>query len=627
MRTLLALAVVVLAPQAAPATSAIGIIPAPVSLTPGTGQWKLQPSTALLVAPDTAETRSVAAYFANAVSGATGFQLAVKPSSGKAAVRGAIVLSLRAQPKGNPEAYTLDVTPRGVRIEACGAAGLFYGVQTLLQLLPPGIESLTRRNVAWTAPSVRIEDAPRFAWRGLLLDVSRHFFGKEIVKGYIDRMARYKFNVLHMHLTDDHGWRIEIKSRPNLAKVGAWRVPRFARFDEAEPPREGEAATDGGFYTQDDMRELIAYARERFVTILPEIEMPAHSLAAIASYPELSCTGIRYAVNPGSAYGDTDTALCPGNEQTFEYIEQVLSEISALFPSEFIHIGGDECDKRFWRKCPKCQRRIAEEHLNGEEELQSYLIRRAEKILQAKGKRLVGWDEILQGGLAPNATVMSWRGMSGGVAAAKMGHEVVMSPVEFAYLDYYQGDPTLEPSTFGRLLLSTCYKFEPVPEGVDPKLILGGQGNLWTESVPNPRHIEYMTWPRGLALAEVLWSPNTRRDWDKFFGRVEQQFPRLDAAEVNYSRAVYDVQIQPVEDSAGRLAVTMATEVSGCDIYYTLDGTNPDAFMPKYAGSPVTVPPGAYVVKAIAYRNGRPSGRMLSLTTKQLEDRLGRKKS
>jgi len=400
-----------------------------------------------------------------------------------------------------------------------------------------------------------------------------------------------------------------------LTQTGAWRVPRLGKWGTREAPREGEAATEGGFYTQDDIREVVAYARQRFVTVVPEIEMPGHSLAALAAYPELSCTGGPFQVNPGSNfYEKVDNAVCPGNEKTFEFIDKVFSEVAPLFPSEYVHIGGDECFKGFWKTCAKCQRRMADEHLSNVEELQSYLVRRAEKILESKGKKLIGWDEILEGGLAPNAAVMSWRGMAGGTAAAKMNHQVVMTPTNFVYLDYYQGDPSLEPSTFSRLLLSTCYHFEPTPDGVDPKYILGGQGNLWTESVPTPRHAEYMTWPRAFALAEVFWSPKASRDWDDFAGRVETQFQRLDAAQVNYARTMYDVALTRVQDAAGNRAIRMTTELSGCDIYYTFDGTNPDPFTSKYAGQPVPIPGDASVVKAIAWRGGHPSGRLLTLT-------------
>lgn len=619
-----ALIVLTLASAAAPA-AAPALIPQPVSVDMQAGAFRLHSGISIVAPPGVPEARQVAEYLSAALAAPTGWQFRISESTYPLLRRNAIALGLSGPSKTptHPEGYDLLVTPRGVRIEAPTPAGLFYGVQTLLQLLPPAIESQTRRDAPWTIPAVRIADHPRYAWRGLMLDVSRHFFPKQFVEQYIDRMARYKMNVFHWHLTDDNGWRIEIKGLPQLTKVGAWRVPRLAKWGTREAPREGEAATEGGFYTQDDIREVVAYAKRRFVTVVPEIEMPGHSLAALAAYPEISCTGGPFQVNPGSNfYAKVDNALCPGNEKTFEFIDQVIGEVAPLFPSQFIHIGGDECFKGFWKACPKCQRRMADEHLSTPEELQSYLVRRAEKIVESKGKKLIGWDEILEGGLAPNAAVMSWRGMSGGIAAAKMNHRVVMTPTNFVYLDYYQGDPSLEPSTFSRLLLSTCYRFEPTPEGVDPQYILGGQGNLWTESVPTPRHAEYMTWPRAFALAEVLWSPKERRKWDDFTARVEAQFERLDAAQVNYARSMFDVAVAPARDAAGSPAVEMTTELSGCDIYYTFDGTNPDPFTTKYAGAPVAIPGDASVVKAIAYRGGRPSGRLLTLNVKDLTARL-----
>jgi hexosaminidase len=627
MKTIAVIHIALILSAVSARASTLGLIPQPVSVEMQPGAFRLRSSTAIVVPPGVPEARQTGEYLANALSAPTGWRLKVTESSGKASRHNAIVLALtnESAAAAHSEGYDLDVTPRGVRIQAASPAGLFYGVQTLLQLFPPEIESRTGRDTVWTAPSVRIADYPRYGWRGLMLDVSRHFFPKEFVEGYINRMSRYKMNVFHWHLTDDNGWRIEIKALPQLTQIGAWRVPRLGPWGTREPAREGEAATEGGFYTQDDVREVVAYAKQRFVTVLPEIEMPGHALAALAAYPELSCTGGPFHVDPGSNfYEKVDNAFCPGNEKTFEFIDKVFSEVAPLFPSAYVHIGGDECFKGFWKSCPKCQRRMADEHLVNVGELQSYLVRRAEKILESKGKKLIGWDEILEGGLAPNAAVMSWRGMEGGVTAAKMNHRVVMTPTSFVYLDYYQGDPSLEPATFARLLLSTCYRFEPTPEGVDPQYILGGQGNLWTESVPNRRHVEYMTWPRAFALAEVLWSPQASRNWDDFAGRVESQFPRLDAAQVNYARTMYDVAMTPVRDASGKLAVRMSTELSGCDIYYTFDGTNPDQFMPKYPGEPVTIPGDAAVVRAIAYRGGRPSGRLLSLSVKELLARLDR---
>ena len=612
--------ILILLLQAAACLAAVDVIPQPASVQTHSGTFRLSGKTAIRVTPDSPETRQVATYLADFLQGPTGYHL--KVASGRAS-RNSIELALGGSSPA--EGYQLEVTSRGVKVQASSAAGLFYGVQTLLQLFPPELESRTQRNVAWTAPAVTITDAPRFAWRGLMLDVSRHFFNKDYVKQYIDRMARYKFNSFHWHLTDDNGWRIEIKSRPKLTQIGAWRVPRVGRWNLIEPPHEGEADTYGGFYTQDDIREVIAFAKSRFITVVPEIEMPAHSLAALAAYPELSCTGGPFRVNPGSPNRPrADNVYCPGNEDTFTFLNQVLTEVSALFPSAYVHVGGDEAYKGFWHECPKCQRRMAEEHLKNEDELQAYLMRRAEKMLAEKGKKLIGWDEILAGGLPDTAAVMSWRGMAGGVAAAKAGHKVVMSPNSFAYLDLYQGDPSLEPETYSQLRLSKSYQFDPVPADVDPAMILGGQGNLWTEQVPTTRHAEYMTWPRGLALAETLWSPRTAISWPAFVSRMEAQFRRLDEAQVNYSRSAYDPAVKPSRTADGKMALELSAEMPNTEIYYTLNDTMPDRFSEKYTGQAVVPPAGAYMLRAVIYRDGKPSGRMLAVKMSDLEARLPR---
>jgi len=616
-------------PQAASKTvsqnaPAIHLIPQPVSLQTSPGAFKLGPKTIISLPVDTPEVRRVGEYLQKAIETPTGYKLRIAAGRPSSTAGGTIVLSLVAgKAAGQPEGYELKMTPRVASIQAPAAAGLFYGVQTLLQLFPPEIASQQKVTAAWNAPCVQVLDYPRFAWRGLMLDVSRHFFGKQDVERYLDEMAHYKLNVFHWHLVDDNGWRIEIKGLPQLTKVGAWRVPRMARWGTSERPRADEAATDGGFYTQDDIKEVLAYAKDRFITVLPEIEMPGHSLAALAAFPELSCTGGPLYVNPGSPYyGKDDNSFCVGNEQTFVFLDKVLTEVAALFPSQYIHIGGDECLKTFWHACPKCQKRMKDEHLANEEELQSYFIRRVEKIVESKGKHIIGWDEILEGGLAPNATVMSWRGFEGGIAAAKQQHKVVMSPVGYSYLDYYQSDPLLEPRTFGYLTVSKSYQFEPVPEGIDANYILGGQANLWTESVPVWRHVEYMTWPRALALSEAFWSKKEARNWDAFVPRMEAHFQRLDAAEINYARSVYNVAIKPEKDAASHMVLRMSTELKDCDIYYTFNGTNPDKFAAKYAGAPVAIPGDADLVRAIAYRNGKPSGLLLSIPVKTLQERL-----
>jgi hexosaminidase len=513
------------------------------------------------------------------------------------------------------EGYTLSVTPSGIRISANTSAGIFYGMQTLLQLIPADAAPGQTANI----PCVEITDYPRFGWRGLMLDVSRHFFTKDEVKHYIDDMIRYKYNTLHLHLSDDQGWRIEIKSLPQLTQHGAWRVARTGRWGEYLPPLANEPSPYGGFYTQEDMREIIRYAAERHVTILPEIDIPAHSLALISSYPNLSCTQLQYSVNPGARPPvREDNALCIGNDSIYMVLDKVITEIAALFPNPYIHIGGDEAYKGFWAACPKCQKRMHDENLKNVDELQSYFVKRIEKIVNAKGKKLIGWDEILEGGLAPTATVMSWRGMSGGVAAAKMNHPVVMTPWDYVYIDLYQGENTLEPPTYGMCRLKDSYTWDPVPDSIDEKLILGGQGNLWTESVPTFRHAEYMTWPRGLALAEVYWSPKSARNWDDFTKRMEAEFRRMDAAGIKYARSSFNPILVPKRLPGGDLSITLTTEISGLDLYYTFDQTNPDSSYPKYDGTPLKFPMGANQLNVVAYRNGQPIGMQVSVKKDEL---------
>ncbi len=410
-----------------------------------------------------------------------------------------------------PESYTLSVTPERIQIQATSGAGLFYGIQTLLQL------SVSSDTGVITVSAVEVQDTPRFAYRGLMLDVSRHFFTKEFVKKQIDALAFYKINRLHLHLTDAAGWRIEIKKYPLLTEFAAWRTDanwkkwwngdrKYLRFDEP--------GASGGYYTQDDIREIVEYARQHFITVIPEIEMPAHSEEVLAAYPQLSCAG--------EPYKNAD--FCVGNEETFTFLENVLTEVLELFPSEYIHIGGDEAGMAAWKTCPKCQKRMKDEHLSHVDELQSYLIHRIEKFLNARGRRLLGWDEILKGGLAPNATVMSWRGEEGGIAAVTSGHRAVMTPGSHCYLDSYQDAPYSQPEAIGGYLpLKKVYAYNPVAASLSAeqaKLVYGAQVNLFTEYVPTPEHVEYMLYPRTLALAEVAWSAPERKSWPDFHARA-----------------------------------------------------------------------------------------------------------
>ncbi|MBX2978832.1 MAG: family 20 glycosylhydrolase [Flavobacteriales bacterium] len=451
-----------------------------------------------------------------------------------------------------PSGYSLVVTPERIELEAADGAGIFHGVQTLIQLLPQG-------GTEAGIPCMRITDHPRFSWRGMHLDECRHFFGIDFVKKYIDLMARYKMNSFHWHLTEDQGWRIQIKKYPQLTALGAWR-----RGSQIGPyaAQTFDTLRYGGFYTQDQIREVVAYAAARHITIVPEIEMPGHAMAALASYPHLGCTGGPYEVQRG--WGVFDEVFCAGNDSVFTFLEDVLTEVMDLFPGPFIHIGGDECPKTRWKTCPECQSRMQTEGLKDEHELQSYFIRRMERFVNSKGRKIIGWDEILEGGLAPNAAVMSWRGTEGGIAAAKAGHYAVMSPGSHCYFDHYQGDPANEPVAFGGYTtLQKVYSYEPVPAELKPKeqqYILGAQGNVWTEYILSPEHVEYMAVPRMLALAEVLWTPKEQRDEADFMRRLEGEFPRLEQLGVNASKSVYQVRITPKQ---GNEAGTIALEFSG----------------------------------------------------------------
>ena len=604
----------------------LSIVPEPAELVRGKGSFLLDAKTIVVAENNDAGLRHLAETFTGWLSPATGFQLKIADHAVPSAKL--IELSLNASLKDvkAEEGYILKISSNRISLSAAKPAGIFYGLQTLRQLLPPAIEQQSKQSAPWEIPAVKITDYPRFGWRGLLLDVSRHFFTKEFVKKYIDEMARYKFNILHLHLTDDQGWRIQIKSFPALTETGAWRVPRTGRWWTYGQPKPGEAATYGGFYTQDDIREMVQYAQERNVSILPEIDVPGHSLAAIASYPYLSATGYLYPVNPGSKfYNIEDNTLNPADERVYDFLGKVFGEIAQLFPYPYIHIGGDECTKAFWKKSAVVQDFMKKEGIKSEHELQSYFIKRLETILKQKGKKLIGWDEILEGGLAPEATVMSWRGMSGGIEAAKQGHSVVMTPADNAYLDLYQGDPATEPDTYSMLRLKTCYQWDPVPGDVKPSLILGGQGNLWTESVPTDRHAEYMTWPRALALSEVFWSPVQKQNWSDFQDKLEAQFQHLQAAGINYSRAAYDVLAATTTNDNKQLFAELTTDIDGLTIYYTIDNTNPDNFSNEYKGLSIEIPKGIYQLRAVAYKNDKPAGNMLILSREDLEKRARHK--
>ena len=615
-------------------THSIAIIPEPVSVKRIAGEFVL-PQNVLIEAPSTSEMKEVTRFLKERLSVAAGRSVTVQAAAPSASIK--LLLNKNEDLIIGKEGYHLSVLQNGINIKANTPAGLYYGVQTLLQLLPKEIESATPiANVLWAVPAVEITDYPRFGWRGLMFDVARHFFTKEDVKLYIDNMVRYKYNLLHLHLTDDEGWRIEIKGLPKLTEVGAWNVKKVGFFGTFSPPTADEPKNYGGFYTQNDIKELVQYAKDRFVNILPEVDVPGHSLAAVVSYPELSCTpeAKNYRVRSGEPIMDwsrgappialVDNTLCPANEKVYQFLDKVVTQLAELFPFEYIHMGGDEAPHNFWQKTPAIKALMQKENLKNMPEVQSYFTKRLEKIVRSKGKKLMGWDEIMEGGLAPNTAVMSWRGMKYGTNAAKMKHEVVMSPTTYAYLDYMQGDPIVEPRIYAGLRLSKSYEFDPLPEGVDPKYIKGAQGNLWTEQIYNMRHAQYMTWPRAFAIAESVWSPKEKKNWNNFFGRVEKHFERFDVAEIKYAPSVYDPMFSVKRTADQKLQITLTKEVEDLDIYYTFDNSFPDRFYPKYTG-PLVPPKDAVMLKVITYKGTKPVGRLMYMPIEELKKRADKK--
>ena len=516
------------------AGGALGLVPLPQTVQRGEGVFLVQPSVRIFT---DAASRECGEYLAARLRGATGYPVKVEAASPAGTNRGNIFLTTHGSKAGlGEEGYELAAGSEAVKIQASSSAGIFYGVQTLLQLLPPEIFSTGRvSGVTWTIPAVQIEDAPRFKWRGFMLDVSRHFFNKDEIKQTLDFMAWHKLNVFHWHLVDDHGWRIEIKKYPRLTEIGAWRKNIGFELDKNESTAYGPDGRYGGFYTQADIREIVAYAQSRHITIVPEIEMPGHSTAALAAYPELSCTGGPFDMDLDA--GIFNGIYCAGNENSFKFLEDVLTETFQLFPSEYVHIGGDEVPKNNWKHCDKCQARIRTEGLKNEEELQSYFIRRIEKFVTAHGRKLIGWSEILQGGLSPNATVMDWNG--GGAEAANSGHDVVMASQEFTYYCYYQSldrPPKLKAAR-RYLPLDKAYSFNPILAELKPASeshILGVEACQWTVFFASMHEVEEMSFPRLCALAEIGWSPKSALNYDSFLSRLAVHQPRLDQAGITY---------------------------------------------------------------------------------------------
>ena len=602
-------------PENSISNESIGIIPLPSTYELKPGTFYITGQSSIGIDKSDPEMTALANYFNEEISDATGFSLPVNNS-------GTIIFQLGEHKELGEEGYQLSISADQLILSAYKHHGIFNGIQSVLQLLPPEIKSKTvQADATWSINCIEVTDKPQFAWRGLMLDVSRHFFTKQEVKKFIDQMAEYKYNVFHWHLTDDQGWRLEVKSLPRLTAIGAWRAPRVGNWWEREPQLPTDSLSYGGYYTTEDIREIVEYAQQRYVTIVPEIDIPGHSMAALSAYPEISCTGGPFHVNVGNTfYTEIENSLCAGNEQTFEVLDSVFAEVARLFPSPYIHIGGDECYKGFWEKCPKCKMRMQKEHLKNLEELQSYFVKRVAAMVQKRGKQVIGWDEILEGGLAPEAIVMSWRGMKGGIEAAKQGHSVIMTPTDHCYLDFYQGDPTVEPNTYSMLRLQDCYKYQLIPDSVDASLIMGGQGNLWTESVPHYRQVEYMIWPRALAISETLWTDARLRNWKFFVNRVEQQFERFDRSGVNYARSIYDPIIYPHWDKERQLKIAMKTEIEGLSLFYTFDNTIPDIYSNMYTDT-LSIPQNASMLRVAAYKGQEQAGRRIDITIDALKKR------
>jgi hexosaminidase len=551
------------------------LIPKPAFFEKGKGSFRLNSSTVIVAESGSDEVNAIAESLRLRISSTT----QLNPELVKAARRNFIAFSINNGLE--PEAYAIHVDSKKVLLSGGSGRGLFYAYQTLLQLFEDQIySSEASSSFRLSLPACDIQDQPRFSYRGSMLDVGRYMMPVAFIKKYIDLMAMYKLNQFHWHLTEDQGWRIEIKKYPKLTEVGAYRKETtLGHYDD----RKLDGKPYGGFYTQEEVKEIVAYAASKYINVIPEIEMPGHAQAALASYPELGCTGGPYEVR--SLWGVSKEVYCP-YEVTFTFLQDVLTEVMELFPSEYIHIGGDECPKDSWKESEFCQNLIKTKGLKDEHGLQSYFISRIDSFLTAHDRKLIGWDEILEGGLSPNATVMSWRGTSGGIEAARQEHNVIMSPYTYYYLDYYQGDPESEPLAIGgNLPLEKVYEYEPYTDELtdeQKKYILGVQGNLWTEYVPTPEKAEYMLFPRLMAIAETGWSPKGEKDYENFVTRVQKHFGKLQMRNVNFSKSIYNLKSKVTGNTGQGFTLWLNTFAEKPVIRYNLGEDLPDGDSPLY---------------------------------------------
>lgn len=576
------------------------LIPAPVEATFGQGSFSISQHTIIKAAK---EWEREASFLSDFVKGYTGFALPVSNNTGRNFIQ------IRVDPilVHEPEGYLLRVHAQGISLTGHDGAGLLHGIQSLRQLWKAGTTGQL------TIPYCTIKDYPRFGYRGMHFDVSRHFFSVSFVKKFIDILSIYKLNTFHWHLTDDQGWRIEIKKYPLLQSIAAYREETMIGHKK-ELPHRFDGKRYGGYYTQEQIKEVVQYAAERHINIIPEIEMPGHALAALSAYPSLGCTGGPY--KAATFWGIFDDVFCAGKDSVFVFMQNVLDEVITLFPSAYIHVGGDECPKTRWKTCPDCQRRIKENGLADEDALQSYFIRRISDHLTKRGRHLIGWDEILEGGLAPGATVMSWRGIDGAIEAAKQQHHVIMTPEYEFYYDHYQSLYPSEPvGAGGYTPLSKVYAFKPLPDSADPKLlpyITGVQGQLWSEYLPTTRQAEYMLLPRMIAMAEVAWSPEKGREYDNFLRRLRAQKNFLARIPVHPAANFDEINYRVKEVLKGKVIVTLQSSLPGARIYYSTDGSTPGIKSSLYNG-PITIDRSG-VLKAVLYQQGKLTGRIFEQT-------------
>ena len=551
-----------------------------------------------------------------------------KQSYLKASNKKQLLVHFEAQNSFQPEQYQLLIKEHNIKIFASSQSGYFYGLQTLKQM----VFNATLHNQK--IPNLQIDDQPQFGWRGLMLDISRHYFDKKQILQFIDNMVGYKYNILHLHLTDDEGWRIEIKSLPKLTEVGAWRANRIGKWANTLPALSYEPKNYGGFLTQNDIKEIVAYAGLRNVQILPEIDVPGHSMALVSAYPELSGTPSCFQVSNGAPVVDWEKSkahhliafynntVSPAKPIVYEYLDKIFSEIAELFPFPYIHIGGDECPKNFWENDPAVQKLMQDNQLKTMDDVQSYFTQKVIKIINSKGKKAIGWDEILAENKDTTVAIMSWRGTQGGIDASKQKLKVVMSPTTFAYLDYYQGEKLTEPSVYKGLRMKTCYAFNPFTEGADNSYIIGGQANIWTEQIQQTRSLDYMVWPRAMAISEALWTNLDKKNWEQFTDKIPTHFLMLKEKNINFSTAMYDpiVSAMQREDS---LFLVIENETLHTDVYYSLDGSLPDNYYPKYTQL-VYLPDDVSTVKIIAYKKGTNHvlSKLLTIPIEELKTRI-----